>query len=503
MLRFDELVPNAKISRLERLEFLRDRSAVRRNKQSGETRPVTDIVIFTGTSHHAKQLRRVFDQKTLFITNGAGHNPIVVGNGANIASAIEATLSVTMYNQGQDCAAPNSVLVSQDVYDEFIHCLRKKVLSVKVGHHSNRECRVGPISNPDDLKRIQATLVDNRHFIDAGTPGIIRTADAIVEPTIVCRPLANGGNFDENYAPIIFVQKYSTDCELAEYFESPRYAENAMYVTLFGSSDYVMELADRSINGRILHLTESILRDTHLHAPGVERGTKPYGGIGSGGSSISIGGKIIPMATLPQRDIFNFLALPVLAVRGQSPSRGRQDFESEIEFKNVEKLLRLRPERTAPEAKVRPRGRIFIDLTTIEHGRRFLAVTDGSGFELLPEPNSEYIAGMPYDDKMLLLSLWSLVLEKDRHTMESFSSAIYAIAKNPDLGRKENSARQLKFFRILYRLMFGADSGPNLSSFLWETDMKSFESLIAFSGQDAEHGDRPPSMATTSAAPGF
>lgn len=140
LLNFEKLVPNAKISDLERLSFLKDRSAIRRNSRSGETEPVTAAVIFTGTSHHANQLRRVFDQRTLFITNGAGHNPIVVGTGANISAAVDATLSVSLYNQGQDCAAPNSVLVLQDVYDEFIQYLRKKVLAVSVGHYSNREC---------------------------------------------------------------------------------------------------------------------------------------------------------------------------------------------------------------------------------------------------------------------------------------------------------------------------------------------------------------------------
>lgn len=281
------------------------------------------------------------------------------------------------------------------------------------------------------------------------------------------------------------MQKYSSDRDVAEYFESPRYPENAMYVTLFGSSDYVMELADRPINGKVLHTAESILRDTHLHAPGVERGTRPYGGLGSGASSISIGGRIVPMATLPQRDIFNFLAMPILAVSGGATREEKFGPESEIEFKNVENLLRLGPERAALQAPAHPRGKIFIDLTTIEQGRRFLAVTEGSGFELLSEPNLDFMAGMPPEDIFLVQSLWNLVLSKDRHTMESFSSAIYSIAKDPDLGRKENSARQLRFFRILYRLMFGADSGPNLSSFLWETDVNSFESLIYFSGQDA------------------
>ena len=485
LLNFEDLVPNAKVSHLERLAFLKDRSALRRSSKTGETALVTEVVIFTGTSHHANQLRRVFDQRTLFITNGAGHNPIVVGTSANIAAAVDATLSVSLYNQGQDCAAPNAVLVLQDVYDEFVLRLRKKVLSVKVGHYSNRECRVGPISIPDDLKGIQATLVDNRQFIDAETPGTIRTSDAIVEPTIVCRPLADGGNFDENFAPLIFVQKYTIDHELSAYFESPKYAENAMYVTLFGSSNYVTELSDRSINGKIIHSSESILRDTHLHAPGVERGTKPYGGLGPGASSISIGGKIIPMATLPQRDIFNFLAQPVLQVSRRDSMSGAQDHEGELEFKKIEKLLRLRPEPAGTQVQARPRGRIFVDLTTTKRELRFLEVSEGTSFELLSEPNVEFIAGLTAEDILLIQSLRSLVFGKDHHTTESFSSAIYSIAKDPDLGRKENSARQLRFFRILYRLMFGADSGPNLSSFLWETDVRSLESLIDFSRQDS------------------
>ena len=191
------------------------------------------------------------------------------------------------------------------------------------------------------------------------------------------------------------------------------------------------------------------------------------------------------MATLPQRDIFNFLAMPILAVGGGATRKERLGPESKIEFKNVEKLLRLRPENASPQTPDRRRGSIYIDLTTIEQGRRFLAVNEGSGFELLSEPNSDFMAGMPPEDLLLVQSLWNLILTKDLHTMESFSSAIYSIAKDPNLGRKENSARQLRFFRILYRLMFGADSGPNLSSFLWETDVNFLESLIYFSGQDA------------------
>ena len=148
LLKFDQLIPNARVSSLGRLEFLRERSAILRDRLTGQTRPVTEAVIFTGTPHHADQLRRVFDKRTLFIANGAGHNPIVVGSGADLSAAVEATLEVSLYNQGQDCAAPNSVLVLENEYEDFMDILRHRLSLVSVGEYKQRRCRVGPISNP-------------------------------------------------------------------------------------------------------------------------------------------------------------------------------------------------------------------------------------------------------------------------------------------------------------------------------------------------------------------
>jgi lysyl-tRNA synthetase class 1 len=80
-----------------------------------------------------------------------------------------------------------------------------------------------------------------------------------------------------------------------------------MYVTLYGTSDYVFSLNRKTYNGRLLHDNSTIIHNTNLHAIGVERGVLPYGGYGLGASSIGYHGKTIGKPTLPQRDIYEYL----------------------------------------------------------------------------------------------------------------------------------------------------------------------------------------------------
>ena len=270
--------PNVVVTRASRAAFLAERAAS------------TDAVIFTGTHHNANDARKHFDESVLFIVNGSGHNPIVVTESANLERAAASIVNVALYNQGQDCASPNAILVHARCRNELLARLRAAI----------RKVELGPLTRRTHLEKVQAMLVANARWLDPATPGVIRTAQAIVEPTLIVKPLDEGGNFVEHFAPIIFVQEYADDRELARYFEDPRYALHAMYVTVFGESEYVDGLSG------------PILRDTDLHALGMERGTQPYGGYGPGASFVHVHGVTTPKPTLPQRDLFEQLVLPTL-----------------------------------------------------------------------------------------------------------------------------------------------------------------------------------------------
>jgi lysyl-tRNA synthetase class 1 len=457
--------PNLTISTKDRVEFLKERSALLVNPITHESKPVTSTVIFTGTPVHADQLRLVFDKRTLFITNGAGHNPIVVTPTADIKNAVTATLTLNLYNQGQDCAAPNSILVHQYVYSEFMEHLLTELTKVQIGPYTNRTCRVGPISNPDDLKYIQETLVDNRQWLDAKTPGNICTAEVILEPTIICRPLREGGNYHESFAPILFIQEYEDDTELASYFNNEKYYKNAMYITVYGKSKYVSSLIGKSINGKVLHTADTVLFNTHLHEHGVERGTEPYGGYGYGASSISINGQLIAKPTLPQRDIFEQVAQPLIAHITTPVAHF-----TEIEYKNVEKILKLRTIRKMDRPEEKPIGLHFLDLHSIKTEARYINIADGVTYLLLTDKNAECISELHLPDRTNITALVELIDNKKNHDLKSFCTAIYAIPKSEHGSDREKASLQLHFFKTIYKLLFNSVTGPKIGNFLWEVE---------------------------------
>lgn len=313
-----------------------------------------EVIIFTGKMENAYEVRKSFKEDVLFIVNGAGHNPIVVSEDADLEPAITSTLRVQLYNQGQDCANPSSILVHRAVADDFRERLREAVGKVVIGNYSNPEVRVGPISNPKDIGGIVELLQSNRAFLDPSTPGVIRVSSGIVEPTIINRPLRFGGNYDEQLAPVFFLQEYETDQALGQYFERDAYSQNAMYISLFGNSEYVDSLPNHHFSdGRQLHEPSQIIRNKDLHAKGVERGTQPYGGYGRRASCLVINGRFIPKPTLPQRDIFENLVEPVMS-KGNDRGKDRIKAKATRIRSAVERTLVLGTD-TSKEGKTEER----------------------------------------------------------------------------------------------------------------------------------------------------
>lgn len=473
--------PNINASEKGRLEFLKERSVLLSNPATGETLPLTEAVIFTGTPKHAEQLRLVFDKRTLFITNGAGHNPIIVADATNLAKAVDATLTLTLYNQGQDCAAPNSILVHENIFEDFVHKLTDKLKLVNAGNFDYKSCRVGPISNPDDLPRVQSVFVKNRDYLHKDTPGVIRTYSSVVEPTVIQKPLSRGGNYEEMFAPILFIQKYEKDENLASYFETKEYQDHAMYITLYGESEYVKGLINKKIDDVVLHTDETFLHNKHLHEPGVERGTKQYGGNGIGASNLSINGKIIAKPTLPQRDIYEHLIFKKQKNGTLAKHISNRKKLTKIIPKNVEKILKLQNicRSCEEDNNRRETGRhFFIETDKINADRKFIKIDQEKVHTLLHSPNIEAITDLSPSEIKQVMELKELIIKRETFKYEDFKNSVYAIPKKDNSTKKENLVYQFVFFKTLYKLLFNKDRGPRLIPFLWEVEVGHVDKLI-------------------------
>jgi acyl-CoA reductase-like NAD-dependent aldehyde dehydrogenase len=477
LLDIDTHFPNLHISTKERIEFLKERTALLENSSNGETKPVTDVVIFTGTFANANKLRLVFDKRTLFISNGSGHNPVVVSDDADLEAAAEAVTTLQFYNQGQDCAAPNAILIHKSVSSDFVNILRNKIKNTKIGSYVDKSSRVGPISDPKDLIRVQQFLIEHLEWIDPSAPGIIHTKNSIVAPTLIVKPLSEGGNFEEMFAPIIFAQEYLEDEDLKNYFEDQRYALNAMYLTLYGSSNYIQGLIGEPVNGHILHDDSTFIHNTHLHAPGVERGTKPYGGYGYGASSISINGKLIAMPTLPQRDIYDWLVKPLLE---DSISRADSSEYTQILHKNVRKLLQIKlTDHSTPNSVIVHSENMYVDIQQIkDSAARYVKVNENGLYSLLQHPNTSYIAMLDIKDIKHIQDLLALLELKPTISFEDFQAKLYEIPKENAASKEQNKAVLRLFFQHIYQLLLGKDEGPRLAEFLWSLDDSKINKLL-------------------------
>ncbi len=62
--------------------------------------------------------------------------------------------------------------------------------------------------------------------------------------------------------------------------------------------------------------------------------------------------------------------------------------------------------------------------------------------------------------------------------LDEFRNQVYAIPKNQEMDEPTNKQRQIHFFQLIYQLLFGEKSGPQLAPFLLEVDQKNIDRLL-------------------------
>lgn len=259
-----------------------------------------DVFVYTGTFANGKKINKQLNKECLFVLNGAGHNPVVVTPEADLDKAAKSIASLCFQNQGQDCAAPNSILIHEDIKGVILEKISRLFQDAenRSGKFDNKANIIGNNTRVEDSLKHAKRVFDNREFLVAG--GDVNPATGLIKPVMFVKPLEKGGNYEEFFAPVIMLQTYKDDQELLGYFKKSDYKRNAMYATFFGKSSVGEHLIESG-----LHTEENILINTDLHIE--EHGYLPYGGKGVEASCLIFQGNVIPGATLPQRDIYERL----------------------------------------------------------------------------------------------------------------------------------------------------------------------------------------------------
>lgn len=101
-------------------------------------------------------------------------------------------------------------------------------------------------------------------------------------------------------------------------------------------------------------------------------------------------------------------------------------------------------------------------------------------YKLLSEKNVEYYATMDEEEKQVTAKLAEYLENNAEIYEKDVQQYLYSIINDETLTKKENIARQQKFFKVFYNLLFGTDMGPRLYLFLAAIDKQKLIPLLKF-----------------------
>ncbi|MFQ5399247.1 MAG: aldehyde dehydrogenase family protein [Anaerolineae bacterium] len=127
--------------------------------------PAVRRVALTGSSETGKRVMALAgpDFKRITLELG-GSDPMIVCPDANIRKAVSGAVIGRYWNAGQQCLAVKRLYLFEEIYDEFMEGLMKKVGNYRVGDPSTRPdkpfIRMGPLHTAYQRQEIEEQLAD-------------------------------------------------------------------------------------------------------------------------------------------------------------------------------------------------------------------------------------------------------------------------------------------------------------------------------------------------------
>jgi len=197
-----------------------------------------------------------------------GKSPVIIDSSAKLKVAARRVAWGKWMNAGQTCIAPDYVLLTEDVHDDFIDQLASAIRSF-YGSDPQKSESYGRIVSDRHFNRLRALMSGGQVVIGGRTD----SADRFIEPTVLTNIDVSAAIMNEEiFGPILPIVKVKSLDDAIE-FVNARPHPLALYV--FAESDIAIDaVIERTtaggvtVNGTIMHITNPNL---------------PFGGIGESG----------------------------------------------------------------------------------------------------------------------------------------------------------------------------------------------------------------------------
>lgn len=118
--------------------------------------PDVDKIAFTGSVAVGKEIMRNAAETLKRVTlELGGKSPNIFFADADFEAAVDGALFGVFINQGEVCSAGSRILVQKQIYDRFVERMTEKARNIKLGSGLDRETKMGPLVNKEQLDRVQ------------------------------------------------------------------------------------------------------------------------------------------------------------------------------------------------------------------------------------------------------------------------------------------------------------------------------------------------------------
>lgn len=189
--------------------------------------PDTDKVAFTGSTPVGGIIRRATagSGKKLSLELG-GKSPFVVFEDADIDGAIEGIVDAIWFNQGQVCCAGSRLLVQENIADDFIKRLKRRMSNLRVGDSLDKGIDIGAVVDPIQYenidRRVKVGIAEGAHIFQPETP--MPSNGCFYPPTLLTNVSpASSVVQEEIFGPVLVAMTFRTPAEAIELANNTRY----------------------------------------------------------------------------------------------------------------------------------------------------------------------------------------------------------------------------------------------------------------------------------------
>lgn len=149
-----------------------------------------------------------------------GNCPVLIFDDADLNQAADAIFALKFRHAGQACITANRIFVQKGIYEEFTSIMVERAKKLKVGHGSQSDTTMGPLTTDRSISKAEELVADakkNGADVLIGGDKLDIDGGYFFEPTVIGNATDNLlVAQEEQFAPIAALFPFDTEEEVVE-----------------------------------------------------------------------------------------------------------------------------------------------------------------------------------------------------------------------------------------------------------------------------------------------